>query len=72
MSTETLIRRVYQTLLDEHGGSADRALLDLAGRFVKQAEGVGAGFVRYPPHREVREPKPAPPAIVDPDEDDGA
>ena len=69
---DALIRRVYQTLLDEHSGNADRALLDLAGRFVRQAEGVAAGFVRYPPHRDVKPAKPAPPAIVDPVEDDGA
>ena len=69
---DALIRRVYQTLLDEHSGNADRALLDLSGRFVRQADGVAAGFVRYPPHRDVKPAKPAPPAIVDPVEDDGA
>ena len=72
MAQADLIRRVYQTLMDEHGGNADRALLDLAGRFVRQADGVAAGFVRYPPHRDVKPAKPAPPAIVDPVEDDGA
>ena len=72
MEREALIRRVYQTLMDEHGGNADRALLDLAGRFVRQADGVAAGFVRYPPHRDTKPAKPAPPAIVDPVEDDGA
>jgi len=67
-----LAQRVYQTLLDEHAGNASLALLDLAGRFVRQADGVAAGFVRYPPHKEApRPPKPAPPAILDP-EDDGA
>jgi hypothetical protein len=69
---DALIRRVYQTVLDEHHGNADLALLDLAGRFVRQADGVAAGFVRYPPHRDPRPAKPAPPAIVDPGEDDGA
>ena len=48
-----LIRRVYQTLLDEHAGNADRALLDLAGRFVRQADGVATGFVRYPQAKPV-------------------
>ena len=72
MAQGDIIRRVSQTLLDEHGGNADRALLDLAGRFVRQADGVAAGFVRYPPHRDVKPAKPAPPAIVDPVEDDGA
>jgi len=60
-------QRVYQTLLDEHAGNAHLALLDLAGRFVRQADGVSAGFLYYPPHQEAPRPrKPQPPAILDP------
>ena len=71
-TVQNLALRVYQTLLDEHRGNADQALLDLAGRFVRQADGVAAGFVRYPPSGDVWPARPAPPAIVDPGEDDGA
>ncbi len=65
--TLELAQRVYQTLLDEHAGNADLALLDLAGRFVRQADGVSAGFLYYPPHQQApRSPRPQPPAILDP------
>ena len=49
----TLAERVYQTLLDEHGGSADRALRDLAGRYVYLAQGVSSGYMRFPPDAPV-------------------
>jgi hypothetical protein len=40
--------RIYETLLNEHGGDANAALMALANRYAAMAGGVSRGFLRRP------------------------
>jgi hypothetical protein len=44
--------RIYESLLSEHGGDANAALMALAARYAAIAAGVSLGFLRRPvrPH----------------------
>jgi len=46
MSFETSVRKVFQTMLDEHRGNAERALWDLSHRFVVAERGTSWALLR--------------------------